>query len=310
MNTKNDDAQHEVIPCTVKALPDSLKRDGMRTALAINPLNGINKQMVHTDDPNHPIASHLTVGVAKMWDASPRTLLVSFLDDASIELQDRIISHMNAWTKTCCIDFKRAEGTVGQVRISFGNSGYWSYLGTDILHIDENEPTMNLQGFSMDTPESEYKRVVRHETGHTLGFEHEHMRRELVKRIDPKLAYPYFLRNQGWSKTEVDQQVLTPLDQATIMGTPADETSIMCYQLPGSIMIDGKGIPGGTDINATDYAFAGSLYPQPHVAVGSTVPTDKMAAMATRGPKATQQAAAYHRYSPELIDTFNLATLQ
>jgi len=56
-------------------------------------------------------------------------------------------------------------------------SGYWSYLGTDILHIPKNRPTMCLENFSMDTLESEYKRVVRHETGHTLGFPHEHMRR-------------------------------------------------------------------------------------------------------------------------------------
>ncbi len=36
----------------------------------------------------------------------------------------------------------------------------------------------------MQTPESEYHRVVRHETGHTLGFPHEHMRKELVEKID------------------------------------------------------------------------------------------------------------------------------
>ena len=54
-------------------------------------------------------------------------------------------------------------------RIDSGDqSGYWSYLGTDILSIAAGEPTMNLQEFSMDTPESEFHRVVRHETGHAL----------------------------------------------------------------------------------------------------------------------------------------------
>ena len=56
-------------------------------------------------------------------------------------------------------------------------SGYWSYLGTDVLHIPVDQQTMNLQGFTERTPESEYRRVVRHETGHTMGFPHEHMRR-------------------------------------------------------------------------------------------------------------------------------------
>src|SRR5207248_2959407 len=105
----------------------------------------------------------------------------------------------------------------------------------------------NLQGFTMSTPESEYKRVVRHETGHTLGFPHEHMRRALVARIDPEKAYEYFERTQGWPRSVVDQQVLTPLDETSLMGTPADETSIMCYQLPGSITRDGRPIIGGLD---------------------------------------------------------------
>jgi hypothetical protein len=47
------------------------------------------------------------------------------------------------------------------------------------------------------------------------------------------------------------------------MSTPADQTSIMCYQLPGSITTDGKPIVGGLDIDASDYAFAGSIYPLP-----------------------------------------------
>jgi hypothetical protein len=122
---------------------------------------------------------------------------------------------------------------------------------------------MNLQDFSMNTPESEFVRVVRHETGHTLGFDHEHMRKELVARIDPKKAYAYFLRTQGWDKQTVDQQVLTTLDEVSTMSTPPDQTSIMCYQLPGSITRDGRPITGGVDINATDFAFCGTIYPKP-----------------------------------------------
>jgi hypothetical protein len=45
------------------------------------------------------------------------------------------------------------------------------------------------------------------------------------------------------------------------MGTPADQDSIMCYQLPGSITKDGQPIKGGTDIDKTDFAFCGKIYP-------------------------------------------------
>ena len=97
---------------------------------------------------------------------------------------------MNAWSKTGNVRFRVTNGA-GQVRIARGggaDGGYWSYLGTDILSIPLNEPTMNLEAFSMDTSESEFHRVVRHETGHTLGFPHEHMRRALVQLIDAKKA--------------------------------------------------------------------------------------------------------------------------
>jgi hypothetical protein len=45
------------------------------------------------------------------------------------------------------------------------------------------------------------------------------------------------------------------------MGTPADQTSIMCYQLPGSITRDGSPILGGNDINDSDRSFALRIYP-------------------------------------------------
>lgn len=147
--------------------------------------------------------------------------------------------------------------------ISRGSGGHWSYLGTDITHIPKNRQTMNLQGFTMSTAESEYKRVVRHETGHTLGFPHGHMRAAIVALIDKDKAYAYFLRTQGWDKQTVDQQVLTPLDESALIATAADQTSIMCYQLPGSITKNGQPILGGLDIDQIDYDFAARIYPKP-----------------------------------------------
>ena len=115
----------------------------------------------------------------------------------------------------------------------------------------------------MTTSEREFKRVIRHEAGHTLGFPHEHMRRQLIARLDREKTYEYFLRTQGWDRATVDAQVLTPLEERSIFGTlHADQDSIMCYQLPGSITRDGRPIRGGTDINRLDYAFCGSIYPR------------------------------------------------
>ena len=122
---------------------------------------------------------------------------------------------------------------------------------------------MNLEGFTMRMSEAEFRRVVRHEAGHTLGFDHEHMRSDIVKLIDREKAIEFFDKDQGWTPEEVEEQVLTPLAKKSIMGTKeADPVSIMCYQLPGAIMKNGKPIKGGKDINPRDHAFAASLYPK------------------------------------------------
>ncbi|HYE33991.1 M12 family metallopeptidase [Methylocaldum sp.] len=257
-------SQEDTPACVLKSLPKRLLVKAAETARTINPVNapvfGPLASVAAGLEINEPL--RLAVLTAKYWGPKPRTLTISFMESTPADLKTRIISHMNAWTKTGCISFVGTNGT-GDIRISREPGGYWSYLGTDVLLIPKNRPTMNLQGFTMRTPESEYKRVVHHETGHTLGFPHEHMRKDLVARIDPAKAYKWFLETYGWDRATVDSQVLTPLDEASLMGTPADQTSIMCYQLPRVITKDGKPITGGTDINQTDYMFAGKIYPKP-----------------------------------------------
>ncbi len=250
------------VSCTIKQLPARLQVQAAQTAVQINPVNAPlfgTLAEFDTDSPEAP--QRLAVSIPKYWGPSPRRLTVSFVARQPADFRARVLLHMNAWTRTCGISFVETQGT-GQVRISTGPGGYWSYLGTDILLIPQNRPTMNLEGFTMQTSEREWKRVVRHETGHTLGMPHEHMRQALVARIDRQKAYEYFRRTQNWDRATVDAQVLTPLNEWSILSTPADQDSIMCYQLPGSITRDGRPIRGGADINQIDYAFAGRVYPK------------------------------------------------
>lgn len=252
--------------CTLKALPVRLLESAADVAIKVNPMNApVVGPLAAVGLSDVSLPQMISVLVGKYWGPQPRKLSVSFMESTPADLRARIVSHLNAWTKTCAIQFVQTTGT-GEVRISRGAGGYWSYLGTDVLLIPKNRPTMNLQAFSMSTPESEFRRVIRHEAGHTLGFPHEHMRAALVARIDPQKAYAYFLATQGWDKATVDQQVLTPLSALSIFGTPADQTSIMCYQLPGSITKDGQPIKGGIDVNETDFKFAGRIYPKPTAA--------------------------------------------
>ncbi len=251
--------------CSPKVLPRDQWVSSAQTATDINPVNHPPLERLVRIIPGFiPTPEHIAVLTTKYWHSGGVRLTVGFLDNPPAELRSRILSHMNAWNKTANVQFTETS-TDPQVRIArAAGNGYWSYLGTDILSIAADQPTMNLEAFTMSTPESEFHRVVRHETGHTLGFPHEHMRQEIVDDIDPAKAITFFGATQGWTPEEVRQQVLTPIETSSLLGTAhADPNSIMCYQIPGSITKDGNPIIGGLDIDQQDYDFVAKIYPKP-----------------------------------------------
>jgi len=258
----------EPIVCLPRMLPGDLTVPAAHTAAELNPINRPPIERFPLVDEQYTITEeHLAVLTTKFWQTAGVRLTVGFLDNPPADLRARILLHMNAWAKTANVQFVESS-TAPQVRIARNDrpparAGFWSNLGTDILHIDDDQPTMNLEGFTMNTLESEFHRVVRHETGHTLGFPHEHLRRELVDRIDPAKAIEFFGAIQGWSPQMVRQQVLTPIEESSLFATThADPNSIMCYQIPGSITKDGKPIFGGPDIDDLDFQFAALIYPK------------------------------------------------
>lgn len=256
-------AMDEVPVCTPVTIDESQQLKAATRAVEHNPANR---------PAEHGIAALAALGMpekeaigvltTKYWGTKGVKLGVSFMDSPSAELRDLILSHMNAWGEFSNVHFSWSQSS-GEVRISRGAGGYWSYLGTDILSIPRNQPTMNLQGFTLSTPISEYKRVVRHETGHTLGCPHEHARKAIVNRLDPDKVIADFERTQGWSEQMIRQQILTPIEESSILtgGTGADETSIMAYQFPARLTKNGVAIPGGMDFSALDKKVIGDLYP-------------------------------------------------
>jgi len=267
------DKQYPVLVCTPKRLPDSKMVEAARIARTINPINHPPiERLTRVMRGFTPSLARIAVLTTKYWGNKGIRLTVGFLDTPPAALRSKILAHMNAWGKTANVKFVQSSTSpdVRIARVGGAQGGYWSYLGTDVLSIPHAQQTMNLEAFSMSTPDSEFYRVVRHETGHTLGFPHEHMRRQLVKLIDPKKAIALFGRTQGWTPQEVRQQVLTPIEESSLVGTDqADPRSIMCYQIPGSITKNGKPIVGGLDIDASDFAFAARIYPK----TGSAPPT-------------------------------------
>ena len=263
---------YELLMCTPIDRDPRTAIAAAKAAVTRDPNAHPNIQAMAAIPDNSPLQpQHIAVVNAKYWGMGGLKLSVGFLDNPTTELRSRILSHMNAWGKTANVEFaETADAQGAEVRINRAPTndpqwaGYWSFVGTDIkLYTGPYNQTMNLEGFTMNTPDSEFYRVVRHETGHTLGFPHEHMRKNLVAKIDRNKAIQYYGRLCGWSPQQVIDQVLTPISDADITGTEEDPLSIMCYQVPGQVTIDGQPIIGGLDIDQVDYDFAALIYPKP-----------------------------------------------
>ena len=283
------------IGCEIKVLPAHQWIEAANTAVGINPANAPAVEMLGLAASGEVIPpDHLALLTAKYWGSGGAHLTVGFLDNPPLDLRIRILNHMNAWAAWANVSFSPTgwDPQVRIARIDGVEGGYWSYHGTDILGVAPGSATMNLEGFTMSTDESEFVRVIRHETGHTLGFPHEHRRTEIVNRIDKAKAIAYFQATQNWDAAKTTQQVLTPLDDSALIKTAlADDRSIMCYGLPGSIMKDGVPVPGGADIDESDGSFAASVYPK---AISSSVRKNSPIGVTSWGP--------------DRIDVFGLGT--
>jgi hypothetical protein len=266
---KTDD--EDIISCTIRELPKELRIAAAETAFSENPANRPDPMRVlaflgaHDDVADLP--DHMAFLSTKFWGNKGAKLGVAFMDTQDSTLKNKILAYMNLWNANpqypVNVEFKEASLGMAQIRIARQSSGYWSFLGVDALHIPVNEPTMNFQGFTVSTSESEYMRVVPHEAAHGLGAVHEHARAEIIKKLDFEMVIAEFSRSQGWSREEVIQQILTPIPESRLLASSTtDEDSIMTYTFSGRVTKDRKPIVGGSKITQNDYAQMSKVYPK------------------------------------------------
>jgi hypothetical protein len=258
----------EIPVCKDVHLPFDLALQSGRFAERINPANAVPQHSINRLStefgvhlPIHP--EHTALLNSAYWGVRGIECTVGFLENVTDEFKQHFLAHANAWSQYANVHFKLAgPGEPAMLRVTCRGDGFWSYLGPQILSIPAGQPTMCLQDFDKGMPESEWRRVVRHEVGHTLGLLHEHMLPEIIALLDPEAVIADFMASQGWPRQMVVQQILTPPAPGTYRASKTSVHSLMCYQFSARVTRNHQPIPGGFDITPEDGAFVGSLYPK------------------------------------------------
>lgn len=175
--------------------------------------------------------------MAKKWPGRS-TLRVRFLGGDTRQ-REMTLTRMRTLDNLCpSIAFRHVTGGPSEIRVRFDeNSGHWSYVGTDCKRIPQNQQTMNI-GLRASQSWKEWDRVALHETLHALGFNHEHQHPRGTIAWDVEAVYAYYGETQGWSRAEVDAQVLRRSTATNIFGSAPDRSSIMMYPIPKELLLD------------------------------------------------------------------------
>jgi hypothetical protein len=209
-----------------------------------------------------------------LWDRprrGPLQLNVVFLD-GSRTVQALVRSHVKAWEEAANLKFNfldRGRFVDAHIRITMPPTRiFQSYLGNGSLRIDRRLPSMTL-GFTDDVLGNprEVRRLVLHEFGHALGLIHEHQNPNGGLKFKEPEVYDYFLRNYGWDRRTVREQVIQPTAAAELKNaTRFDPDSIMLYAFPGSIIASGpvSATRVNSELSEGDRRYIASLYPRDH----------------------------------------------
>lgn len=179
-------------------------------------------------------------GIARLWSQNDKLwgqeslLRVAFLSGSRSQ-QDKAWREFQEVDALVNLTLIRSSDPDAEIRVRFdAGLGHWSYVGTDCLKVKRGQPTMNIALGSMEF-RSEWRRVAQHELMHALGFEHEHQSPVSDIPWDRAAVYAWYGRTQGWSKSQIDYQVLKRYGGGNWNGTAYDPTSIMQYPVEAAM---------------------------------------------------------------------------
>lgn len=217
-----------------------------------NPVNA--PLIVPGVDPT-PLEMALLTGVK--WSPG-RVLRIAFMDGTAVQ-HSEVVAQAEVWLPLISIKFDWTSSVAqADIRISFKQSGAWSYLGTDALTIPVSEPTMNFGFLQPGT--------ATHEFGHALGCIHEHQSpgAGVIPWIAERVYAYYGAPPNSWSKAQVDQNILAHYSKTLTQYTEWDRGSIMEYPIDAQLVADPSYAVGwNTQLSKTDKDYISAVYPKP-----------------------------------------------
>jgi hypothetical protein len=197
---------------------------------------------------------------AKWPDAS--VIRVSFLEGHRA-LRDRVADAAQKWLDRTSLTFEfRDDTTATPVRIGFKKGyGSWSRIGTTCKKVPKGQSTMNFGWIDRWSSKEEVEAVVLHEFGHVLGMVHEHQQPAAGIKWRKEVVYAELKKTHGWSKEQVDLNLLRPEKKKETNFTEFDPKSIMIYPIRAHWTEDGFSAVAPTKLSQTDKKFIRAEYP-------------------------------------------------
>jgi len=144
----------------------------------------------------------------------------------------------------------------GDVLIGFvSGQGSWSMLGTESIEpAQKGQKTMNLGWMDAAT--------IMHEIGHVLGMIHEHDNpKSNPIHWNLPVLYEWGQKTQGWSKEQVDENIVKRYETTQLNASTFDPDSIMLYFFPGKLTTDDKSTNINQRLSLTDVKWISKMYP-------------------------------------------------
>jgi len=214
----------------------------------------------------------LTGVTEKMW--SPADIISVYLSplNGSDFIRNRIQFYAKKWEAFANIRFEFINDLkAANIKVGLFKSGQsWSWLGRDVLFNPLNAYTMNFGSFGVNTDEQEMGRVIIHEFGHVLGFDHEHLSPASPLRWNLDKTYKYYKEKNNWTPEHVDLNVIKKLNQNNTNYSAYDRYSVMHYTIPEDLLLSGSGTTINYKISQIDGQYARLWYPFPPEGINTT----------------------------------------